>query len=199
MIKDELKHYAFLISFLNESLDQCFCNSTMSGTPSSTFLSVWPMFLQLMSLFLNCIFAASAHFLTYIFWSFFKPTLSLVFTYSKWRCLSQFLSSIFQFKASSAECRQSYKTSLSRPFFFFMSSKCWTCKNPTSWVFHKFFPPPVRVERISSHQEVCVSVTELVLGLDSLSFMLQRKMELLQFDFHIRGYICSLAIIFTYL
>lgn len=128
----------------------CFCNSTMSGTHSSTFLIVWPMFLQLVSIFLNCIFATSAHFLASIFWSFFKPALSLVFTYSKRRCLSQFPSSIFQSKAPSADCRQPYRTSLSRTIVFVSVFRMLNLQNPHILSFHKFVNFPTSCQNKKS-------------------------------------------------
>lgn len=85
--------------------------SIISGTLSSTFFSLWPMFLQLVYVFCSCIFLMSAQFPAQLLIFFFlKPTLSFVFTYSKCRCLSQFSSSFSQFKAPSVDSRQSCKT-----------------------------------------------------------------------------------------
>lgn len=53
--------------------------------------------------------------------------------------------------------------------------------------------------RISYDGGVCISVTELILVLDTLSFMLKHEIEWLKIDFHIRLYISDLAVIFNYL
>lgn len=131
----------------------------MSSTRSSTFWSVWRMFLQLMTVFLNCIFAVSSHLLDCVFWLF----LSLLCLLSSNRVneggFSQFPSFVFQFKYPLADYRQSYQTNLSREIFFFVNAfQKLTLQKCHILSFHKF----VNFSHILSEWEESLMMEEFV-------------------------------------
>lgn len=131
----------------------------MSNTLGSAFWSVWPMLLRLVTIFLNCIFAMSAHFLDCLFWSFLSLLCSLSSHIVNEGGVSQFRSFVFQFKSPSADYRQSYKTNLSRTIFSFVNAfQMLNLQKHHILSFHKF----VNFSHILSEWEESLMMEEFV-------------------------------------
>lgn len=83
--------------------------------------------------------------------------------------------------------------------FFVSISQIRDLQKPMSWIFVSLSMFPTSCQHGKNFSSSRSShLTKLILGLRSLYFILEHKIEGLQFDFHIIGCIWSLGVIFNY-